>query len=136
MKKLIVALIACGVTYGALAQVTQTSESVDVFTPPHAFRDTIIPAHNKAVVDLAAVIAALNAETASIAFITDTNTTVTLTTKVPTGTSMTVLYTPNSTDTVDIVDSGGHTNSTLRRISVNFTTSTNNWIEVPVAEQE
>ena len=61
MKKLIVALIVCGVTYGALAQVTQTSEAVDVFTPPHAFRDTIIPAHNKAVVDLAAVIAQANA---------------------------------------------------------------------------
>lgn len=139
MKKLIVALIACGVTLGgALAQVTQTSAAVDVFTPPHAFRDTIIPAHNKAVVDLAAVIASLNTaiQGSEIVFMTDTNAAVTLTAKVPTGTSMTVLYTPNSTDKVNVVDSDSNTNSTLRRISVNFTTSTNSWIEVPVAEQE
>ena len=136
MKKLIVALIACGAAYVSLAQVTQTSEAVDVFTPPHAFRDTIIPAHNKAVVDLAAVIAALNTETASMAFLTDTNANVSLTTKVPTGTDLTVLWTPNSTNEVVVSDSEAHTVTTLRRVSLNFGGTTNDWIEVVIDAQE
>ena len=136
MKKLIAALIVCGVAYVSLAQVTQTSEAVDVFTTPADFRDTIIPAHNKAVVDLAAVIAALNAEAASIAFLTDTNANVALTTKVPTGTSMTVLYTPNSTNEVVVSDSEAHTVTTLRRVSLNFGGTTNDWVEVVIDAQE
>ena len=61
MKKLIIALIMVGVASASLAQVTQTSEAVDVFTPPYAFRDTIIPAHNKVVVDVESLTSQANA---------------------------------------------------------------------------
>ena len=130
MKKLIVALIACGVTYGALAQVTQTSEAVDVFTPPHEFRDVIIAAHNKVVADLAGLVEG------QVVVETDDAANVVLTTKTPAdGALLHVLYTPNSTNVVEVVDSEAHTITTLRRVSLNFGGTTNDWIEVIVDAQ-
>lgn len=136
MKKILVAVIAFGVTFGTLADVAQTSAAIDQFEPPVSFRDKVIEQHNKAVVDIAAIVSELNTETGAIGFITDTNANVVLTTKVPTGSSMTVLYTPNATNVVTVVDDQTNTVTVLRRVSLNLTGSTNDWQEVITSTQE
>ena len=117
MKKLIVALIACGVTYGSLAQVTQTSEDVDVFTTPHVFRDVVLEAINKLVADVAALTSASNETAANGKVQTVTATNVVSTSINPAQGN--IAYAPNGTNATWLINTG---------------TTTNDWIILIVPE--
>jgi hypothetical protein len=114
MEKIKIAFIAAAIAAVSLFSYGQTA--IDVLINDADFKGETISQYN-ALLD--AFVAANVARQGDITVLTDTNANIVLTTKVPTGTEATFLYAPNGT------------NITL---AVNFTSSTNSWIEVVVPE--
>ena len=117
MEKIKIAFIAAAIAAVSLFSYGQTA--IDVLINDADFKGETIEQVNALVSANAVAVAANLARIADIAVLTDTNANVVLTTKVPTGTEATFLYAPNGT------------NITL---AVNFTSSTNSWIDVVVPE--
>lgn len=108
LKKLVVGLVAFGVTFGALAQVSQTSESVDPFTPPAVFREVVIDAINKMVADVAALATESNAtaDNGRVQTVTETN----IVSTAINPTSGNIAYAPNGTNATWLINTGSTTN--------------------------
>jgi hypothetical protein len=111
MKK-VIALVAFVATFGVLA-IAQTA--IDPLSNDIVLREQTIEQINNLVAANATSVAANAARIADTAVIVNTNANIVLTTIVPTGTELTVLYAPNGTNIT---------------MAVNVTSSTNSWVTV------
>jgi len=125
MKKYlaIIAAFAVLASYQATAQVTQTSETIDVMINDLDFKGKVIEQVNKVNADIGSLASAANS-----LVVVDTNANVVVTTKTPAFIGQ-VLITPNSTN-VWTDAAVGATNSYLLRASVAFGATTNDWAKI------